>query len=155
VLDTATWDRGAALGEPLGELTLKSGLRVAAYPTDAAVVDRYCRVLRPLNRPRALGATPRLGIGCRMTTLVWPGMFDALRRGNFAANTIQNSVRELNFLDDLLAVRPASTNYACGLNPKPVAGRRCIRMSQIAHKTVFVALMVVALTGQHEVQTQA
>ncbi|MDA1088539.1 MAG: tagaturonate epimerase family protein [Verrucomicrobia bacterium] len=105
---------GAALGQPLGELTLKSGLRVAAYPTDAAVVDRYCRVLRPHNRPRALGATPRLGIGCRMTTLVWPGMFDAMRRGNFAANTIQNSVRELNFLDDLLAARPAPTNYACG-----------------------------------------
>jgi len=105
---------GAALGEPLGEMTLKNGLRVAAYPTDAAIVDRYCRVLRPANRPRALGATPRLGIGCRMTTLVWPGVFEAMRRGNFAANTIQNSVRELNFLDDLLAARPAPTNYACG-----------------------------------------
>ena len=105
---------GAVLGEPLGEMTLKNGLRVAAYPTDAAVVDRYCRVLRPHNRPRAMGATPRLGIGCRMTTSVWPGMFEAMRRGNFAANTIQNSVRELNFLDDLLAARPAPTNYACG-----------------------------------------
>jgi hypothetical protein len=105
---------GAALGKPLGETTLKNGLRVAAYPTDAAVVDRYCRVLRPHNRPRALGATPRLGIGCRMTTAVWPGMFEAMRRGNFAANTIQNSVRELNFLEDLLAARPAPTNYACG-----------------------------------------
>lgn len=105
---------GAVLGEPLGEMTLKNGLRVAAYPTDAAVVDRYCRVLRPHNRPQALGATPRLGVGCRMTTSVWPGMFEAMRRGNFAANTIQNSVRELNFLDDLLAARPAPTNYACG-----------------------------------------
>ncbi len=105
---------GAALGQPLGEMTLKRGLHVAAFPTDAAVVDRYCRVLRPHNRPRAMGATPRLGLGCRMTTSVWPGMFEAMRRGNFAANTIQNSVRELNFLDDLLAARPAPTNYACG-----------------------------------------
>ena len=105
---------GASLGQPLGEMTLKGGLRVAAYPTDAAVVDRYCRVLRPHNRPRALGATPRLGIGCRMTTSVWPGMFEAMRLGHFAANTIQNSVRELNVLDDLLAGRPAPTNYACG-----------------------------------------
>ena len=105
---------GAALGEPLGEMILRTGLRVAAYPTDAAVVDRYCRVLRPRNRPRALGAMPRLGIGSRMTTLLWPGAFDAMRRGGFAANTIQNSVRELNFLDDLLAARPAPTNYACG-----------------------------------------
>lgn len=105
---------GAALGAPLGEMTLKSGLRVAAYPTDAAVVDRYCRVLRPHNRPRAMGATPRLGIGSRMTTSVWPGMFEAMQRGNFAAITIQNSVRELNLLADLLAARPAPTNYACG-----------------------------------------
>lgn len=105
---------GAALGEPLGEMTLKNGLRVVAYPTDAAVVDRYCRVLRPHNRPRALGSTPRLGVGCRMTTLAWPGMFEALRRGNFAANTIQNSVRELNLLEDVLAGRSAPTNYACG-----------------------------------------
>lgn len=105
---------GAALGQPLGEMTLTGGLRVTAYPADAAVVDRYCRVLRPHNRPRAMGATPRLGLGCRMTTSVWPGMFDAMWRGNFAANTIQNSVRELNFLGDLLAARPAPTNYACG-----------------------------------------
>ena len=105
---------GAALGQPLGEMTLKSGLRVAAYPTDAPIIDLYCRVLRPHNRPRAMGPLPRLGIGSRMTTLVWPGMFEAMRRGGFAANTIQNSVRELNFLDDLLAARPAPTNYACG-----------------------------------------
>jgi hypothetical protein len=105
---------GAALCEPLGELRLANGCRLAAYPTDAAVVDRYCRVLEPVNRPRALGATPRLGIGTRMTTAVWPGVFDAMQRRGFAANSIQNSVRELNFLDDLLAGRPAPTNYACG-----------------------------------------
>ncbi len=105
---------GAPLGTPLGELTLKSGLRVAAYPTDAAVLDRYCRVARPPNRPRALGAEPRLGLGSRMTTSVWPAMFEAMQRGSFAANTIQNSVRELNLLGDLLAGRPAPTNYACG-----------------------------------------
>ncbi len=105
---------GVALGKPLGELTLPTGCRLAAYPTDAAVLDRYCRILEPLNRPRALGATPRLGIGTRMTTAVWPGMFAAMDRHGFAANTIQNSVRELNFLDDLLAARPAPTNYACG-----------------------------------------
>lgn len=105
---------GDALGKPLGEMTTQDGLRIAAYPTDAAIVDRYCRILRPVNRPRALGCTPRLGIGTRMTTAVWPGVFAAMDRQGFAANTIQNSVRELNFLDDLLAARPAPTNYACG-----------------------------------------
>ena len=105
---------GAALGKPLGKMTLPSGLRVAAYPADAAVVDRYCRLLRPHNRPRAMGAIPRLGIGTRMTTAVWPGIFEAMSRGTFAANAIQNSVRELNLLSDMLADRPAPTNYACG-----------------------------------------
>lgn len=105
---------GAALGEPLGEVRLGNGGRLAVYPTDAAVVDRYCRILEPMNRPRALGATPRLGIGTRMTAAVWPGVFAAMTGRGFAANTIQNSVRELNFLDDLLAARPSPTNYACG-----------------------------------------
>jgi len=41
-------------------------------------------------------------------------VFEALRRGNFAANAIQNSVRELNLLADMLAARPAPANYACG-----------------------------------------
>jgi hypothetical protein len=84
VLDTATWDRGAA------------------WQAVRGIGEQYCRVLRPLNRPRALGATPRHGIGCRMTTLVWPGMFDALRRGNFAANR------------------------ACRTNPLADAGRRAV-----------------------------
>jgi hypothetical protein len=105
---------GAVFDRPLGEMTLRSGLRVAAYPADAVAIDRFCRVARPRNRPRALGAVPRLGIGSRMTTLVWPGMFAAMQGGDFAANTIQNSVRELNFLEDIVACRPAPTNYACG-----------------------------------------
>jgi hypothetical protein len=36
-------------------------------------------------------------------------------RCSFSANAIQNSVRELNLLDDVLAGRPACTNYLPGL----------------------------------------
>jgi hypothetical protein len=104
----------AALGPPLGTQRLASGLRMAAYPTDAPVVARYCSAIKPEAGPQPWGDTPRLGIGVRMTTAVWPGIFDAMSRGGFAANTIQNSVRELNLLDDVLAGRPAPTNYACG-----------------------------------------
>lgn len=103
-----------ALGEPLGRLRLKDGLPIAAYPTDAAVLDRYCRILAPLNGPRALGAVPRLGIGSRMTTAVWPGIFSAMTARGCATNPIQNSVRELHFLDTLHAGEPAERNYACG-----------------------------------------
>jgi hypothetical protein len=103
-----------ALGEPIGTARLSSGIRVAAYPVDAAVVARYCASIKPESGPQAWGCTPRLGIGVRMTTAVWPGIFDAMSRGGFAANAIQNSVRELNLLHDLLECRPAPKNYACG-----------------------------------------
>jgi hypothetical protein len=104
----------AALGRPIGTMELPRGLPVTAYPLDATVLDAFCRRMEPLNRPRPLGAVPRLGIGTRMTSSVWPGIFAAMDRRGFAANAIQNSVRELNLLEDLLAARPAPTNYACG-----------------------------------------
>jgi hypothetical protein len=102
------------LGKPLGSMRLSDGLVVAAYPTDASVLDRYFRLLAPHKGPRPLGATPRLGIGCRMTTAVWPGVFQAMRTHDFAANPIQNSVRELSILEDVLAGRSPERNYACG-----------------------------------------
>jgi hypothetical protein len=102
------------LGEPCAALALSDGTMACAYPASAAVVDRYCRELAPRNAPRALGAIPRLGIGTRMTTAVWPGIFRAMGGAGFAANAIQNSVRELNLLDDLLAGRSPVRNYACG-----------------------------------------
>jgi hypothetical protein len=105
---------GDALGEPIGARTLSHGMRLAAYATDASVVDRYCALVKPGAGPQPLGRTPRLGVGVRMTTAVWPGIFDAMAEHGFAANPIQNSVRELNLLDDLLACRPAAQNYACG-----------------------------------------
>jgi hypothetical protein len=102
------------LGSRLGVTRLQNGLNVAAYPADASVIDRFCRLLAPRKGPQALGSVPRLGIGCRMTTAVWPAVFEAMRRFSFAANPIQNSVRELNLLDDLFAGRPPNRNYACG-----------------------------------------
>ncbi len=102
------------LGEPLGQMVLAGETRLAVYPTEAEVIDRFCRILQPHNRPRVLGTMPRLGLGSRMTTAVWPGMFQAMHRHNFAANPIQNSVRELNPLENLLAGRPAPQNYAFG-----------------------------------------
>ena len=103
-----------ALGEPVGQASVGNGCVVSVHPADAATVDRFCRTMKPRNAPQQLGATPRLGVGVRMTTAAWPGIFDAMDRHGFAANSIQNSVRELNLLDDLLAARPAPRNYACG-----------------------------------------
>jgi hypothetical protein len=105
---------GSRPGEPLATLPDGDGGRLDALPTDAAVIDAVCRALRPANAPRALGGTPRIGIGCRMTTRVWPGAFDAMAAGGFAANSIQNSVRELNLLSDMKAGRIPERNYASG-----------------------------------------
>jgi len=113
-LQTGTPDAERLLGDPFFQLSLGAGKLLAAYSTDATLIDRFCRVLKPANAPRALGRVPRLGIGTRMSTRVWPGIFAAMDRKGFTANTIQNSVRELNLLEDLKSGREPVRNYASG-----------------------------------------
>ena len=103
----------AALGAPVTTRPLGDD-RLAAYRTDAATIDRYTQVIRPDKAPRALGATPRLGIGVRMTAAMWPGVYKAMDRGRFAANSIQNSVRELELLENILAARAPEAIYCPG-----------------------------------------
>jgi hypothetical protein len=107
-------DGDSPLGQPICRLSLGGESTLFAYPADAPAIDAYCRILKPANAPRALGRTPRLGIGTRMTTMVWPAIFAAMDRKGFAANCIQNSVRELNLLEDLKAGREPERNYASG-----------------------------------------
>jgi hypothetical protein len=57
----------------------------------------------------------RLGIGTRMSTAVWPGVWQAMAQRAFAANAIQNSVRELNLLGDLVDGNAPRVNYLHGL----------------------------------------
>ena len=95
------------LAVPIGTKSvpaIASNLRI--YPTDAAIIDRFFRLFAPDKGPRALGPVPRLGIGTRMTTAVWPAIWQAMAQGGFAANAIQNSVRELKLSGDT-ARRPA------------------------------------------------
>jgi hypothetical protein len=99
------------LGEPLAQRSLANGDRLAMYPSEAGIIDHFLQ-FKPGAGPRAMGAVPRLGIGTRMTTAMWPGIFQAMNTGGFAANTIQNSVRELNLLETLLAGKPAERNTA-------------------------------------------
>ena len=106
-------DSESVLGKPVNTMHFDSGARVAMFKTDSAIIDRFFRFINPDKGPRALDNTvPRLGIGTRMTTAVWPAIWRAMRQGNFAANAIQNSVRELNLLDNLLAGDPPDVNYA-------------------------------------------
>jgi hypothetical protein len=108
--DPGQWPGLTAIGKKL----LGDGNCAAIYKTDAAVIDRYCRLISPDKGPKALGATPGLGIGSRMSTCAWPGVWRAMHNCSFSANAIQNSVRELNLLEDVWAGRPACTNYLPG-----------------------------------------
>lgn len=100
-----------SFGKPLGVIPLYEGMDLAAYPTDMAILEHYLLEINPEKAPRALGSVPRLGIGNRHTVAIWPAAFRAMDRGGFAANAVQNSLRELNLLDDLKAARPPHENY--------------------------------------------
>ncbi len=104
-------DTKFTIGEPIGIRKLTGGNRLVVYSTDAVTINHYVHLLRPDKGPKALGAVPRLGIGSRMTTAAWPGVWQAMNKCNFRANPIQNSVREVNLLEDVLAARPSRLNY--------------------------------------------
>ncbi len=110
-LTIGEYKESPVLGKAMAGKTLSSAAHLAAYAADSAALERFCRVIAPDKGPKALGSTPRLGIGVRMSTSVWPGIWPAMERYNFAANAIQNSLRELNMLDDLIAGKPAHANY--------------------------------------------
>ena len=101
----------AILGKALGKVSLPVDYQIAIYRTELDAVANFVRIIHPHKGPRVMGAVPRLGIGNRTTTAAWPVIYRAMHRGDFAANAIQNSMRELNVLDDLLTGRPAEQNY--------------------------------------------
>jgi len=102
------------LGRPFARADLGDGIQLSVHPTDMAVLARYLREVNPERAPRAMRSVPRLGVGDRHTTAVWPAAFRAMERAGFAANAIQNSLRELALLDDLRRGLPARENYLFG-----------------------------------------
>ena len=102
------------LGAPFTTIPLAAGRQARAYRTDAAIIDRYCQIIRPDKGPQPLGAIPRIGAGSRMSAAMFPGSYRAMDACGFAANTIQNSVRELELLENILAGRPPEAIYYPG-----------------------------------------
>lgn len=102
------------LGAPFAAIPLPGGRALRTYPADAATVDRYCQAFRPDKGPAALGPEPRLGIGVRMSGAMWPAVYRAMSECRFAANAIQNSVRELELLENILAGRAPEAIYYPG-----------------------------------------
>ena len=62
----------------LWEKHIGNGTQIAVYPASGDNVELYVKTLRRDKGPRALGAIPRLGIGVRMSTSVWPAVWPAL-----------------------------------------------------------------------------
>jgi hypothetical protein len=104
----------AGLALPLASRSLAEGWTLDLLPADLESVAAFVRWVAPERGPQALGPVPRLGIGTRMSTAVWPGLWEAVRRRPLAANAIQNSVRELNLLSDLTSGVAPRVNYLFG-----------------------------------------
>ncbi|MHC4561100.1 MAG: hypothetical protein ACYS80_27800 [Planctomycetota bacterium] len=61
-IEIGSGDTEFLLGEPIGTKSLSQDGHVSAYKTDAAVIDRYIRFLKPEKGPKALGATHELPV---------------------------------------------------------------------------------------------
>jgi len=107
-------DQPSQLSGVLGDTRLNDSETVGIHPTDAATLHLYLREIDPAKGPRALGDTPRIGVGVRMSRACWPAIFRAMESRGFAANAIQNSARELNLLSSLVEGRPAERSYYTG-----------------------------------------
>jgi hypothetical protein len=127
------------LGPRLGIIPLAKGRRLSVHPADMPTLERYLRDVNPEKSPRAMGWVPRLGIGNRHTTAVWPAAFRAMEKGGFSANAIQNSVRELNLLNDLRAGRPPRQNHLFGFGSIP-EGHTGSTFEGLFHAGVIAAL---------------
>ena len=98
----------------IGTRSVEGGVRLSAFRTDAPTLSRLLQAYYPAKAPRALGAVPRLGIGTRMSTAMWPGIWRSMNRTGYSANAIQNSVRELLVLEELLRGAPPRSNVQFG-----------------------------------------
>jgi hypothetical protein len=110
---------GAAVDNPLLHKKLSNGAIIYFHEANAKNLHRVYSKAAPEKLPQALPMTPRLGIGTRMSKAVWPGIWQALNDFSFSANTIQNSRRELNLLEDLLARKVGQRLYYPGIGFVP------------------------------------
>jgi hypothetical protein len=108
---------GSVLKDSLLKIDHGPGHVVHVYPTTSENIHAYVTEIHTMKGPKALGPIPRLGLGVRHTTTMWPGIWNAMYRGDFSANPIQNSVRELHLLDTLRNGVPSRTNHLFSIGP--------------------------------------
>lgn len=99
------------LGKPFYKKKLENRGYLCAFQASDTHIHTYVKSLYPSKAPRAFGSIPRLGIGNRHSITLWPGIWNAMAKMHFAANAIQNSVRELFRLETLINGEPARENH--------------------------------------------
>jgi len=105
------------LKDPLLKIEAAENSSVNVYPATSENIHAYVSRIHSKKAPKALGPIPRLGLGVRHTTTMWRGIWNAMYRGDFSANPIQNSVRELHLLDNLKQGIPSRTNHLFSVGP--------------------------------------
>ncbi len=97
------WSRSEWADEAIATIG-HSDLVVRIVPVNMRTVRHFVTAVAPGKGPTALGRAPRLGVGCRQTVMVWPGVFEAMREMGMSAEIIQNSAyRELAPMSLILA----------------------------------------------------
>lgn len=99
------------LGKPFFTKYLADNTYLCTFIASDTAIHKYATQICPEKGPKALGAIPRLGIGDRHSVTLWPGIYSAMAKKHFAANAIQNSVRELFRLETLVNGEPARENH--------------------------------------------
>ena len=105
--------------KPLVQIALSDGTTVSFHQANSKNLQQAYHMAAPGKLPQALRLVPRLGIGTRMSKSVWPGIWQALGECSFSANGIQNSVRELNLLENIQKGNAAQKLYYPGIGFVP------------------------------------
>jgi hypothetical protein len=111
--------RSPALQEALLWMALSDGGRAVFYRADSRNIHALYAAAAPERLPQALPRVPRLGVGTRMSRAQWPGIWQASGEGAFFVNGIQNSQRELNLLENVLAGSVPEKLYYPGIGLVP------------------------------------
>ncbi len=109
----------ASLPNPLTRSELGQGVFACSHEVSASNLHKVYSKAAPEKMPRALPMTPRLGIGTRMSRSMWPGIWQAMRECSFSANAIQNSLRELNLLENIRDRKVGEKLYYPGIGFVP------------------------------------
>jgi hypothetical protein len=119
IAEFAPSGKQALVANPLLRRQLGPAGSASFHKADAETLHFIYGKAAPEKVPQALPMTARLGIGTRMSQAMWPGIWQAMRECSFSANAIQNSLRELNLLENIQNRKIGNKLYYPGIGFVP------------------------------------